>query len=95
MAMRPEGADYHAAQPKSISVRGSRMWASGFQPVGLTAQCRYCHSLGHNRSRRGRWSPQRQVHLAYRFFPTRFSIDGYPRRRNVWILRRVSTDKIR
>jgi hypothetical protein len=25
-------------------------------------------TLGHNRARRGRWSPRRQVHLAYRFF---------------------------
>ena len=39
------------------------------------------HSFGHNRARRGRWSPRRQVHLAYRFFPTRLSIDGYPHRR--------------
>ena len=43
MAMRPEGADYHAAQRKIISVRGNRMWASGFQPVGLHSMAAgYC-----------------------------------------------------
>jgi len=112
MAMRPEGVDYHAAQRKIISVRGNRMWASGFQPVGLAAQRHYRNAVrlaqpSHPISATAEslpWSQSGSTRTlvttasgtsCLSLFPNEALNRRIPTPPQVWILRRISTDKIR